>query len=311
MEENAIVTNLKLADALKLVARQFDIDALATQQIGRRNVGSYYRWNYLAYRYYHSRAGAIHMAINPDGVFDDDGYLAQARLVQPYVETLPRPRVLELASGNGFNSAHLARRNPGVAFRGIDLSHHHVLMSKFSTRSTANVSFGRQDFEDIKEPAGKYGLVFTIESICHAQSMAKVLDESYRVLAPGGVMVVFDAFRSPVPGGSADLSIATRLVEHAMAVDSFMAQDEWLDIAREVGFEPVKSVDLSSQVMPNMMKLQDMSVRFFTGRLSKTYGKNLIPAAIKQNAVAGLLLPFTMSAKAHVYSMHVLRRAGS
>ena len=42
------------------------------------SVIDYYDRSDLGYRWLHSSAGAIHLALNPDGKFDRDGYWGQA-----------------------------------------------------------------------------------------------------------------------------------------------------------------------------------------------------------------------------------------
>lgn len=134
------------------------------------------------------------MALNPDGVFDKDGYYGQARIVQGYLRG-GQERVLELASGKGFNSTYLARANPDQTCIGVDLTPKHIAMAKRADHDLPNLGFQLGDFQALPFKSSSFDLAFVCESICHATDMEKALSEAHRVLRPGSKLIVFDGFR--------------------------------------------------------------------------------------------------------------------
>jgi len=279
------------------IDRIFGIQQFLRRKIDIEDIVTYYQESDYGYRIFHSAAGSIHMALNFDGVFDKRGYYAQARLIdEEYIKNAAGMQVLELASGNGFNSIFLANNNPKVDFVGIDLTPLHVETAKKRAEGISNLCFSQGNFQDLEFDDKTFDLVFEVESICHATDMKAALSEAYRVLKPGGQFVLFDGFRKPeFDSFSDEQKMAAKLVELAMAVDSPWKINRWLELAKEIGFSIVVVDDISRAIMPNLMRFQLLARGFFKyPPLSKTILK-VLPDYLVQNAIAGLLMPFTIS----------------
>jgi arsenite methyltransferase len=298
-----------LRDALHTVSRRFDINSLLSEGIDRNSIAHYYHASDLAYRYFHSRQGAIHMALNYDGRFDPDGFLGQARLVEECIPKGGRARILELAAGRGFNSLYLAHRHPDAEIYGFDLAESHIRFANRKAQNLPNVNYSVADFENLPFVDGVFDVVFVVESICHAQDMQRALQESYRVLRPGGKLIVFDAFRADdVETLPNDLQLAARLTEVSMAVGQEWTKDDWVQLANSVGFTVTAQSDLTEVIRPNLLRLQNLAKHFFRRDARAKFISWLLPKSLVQNAIAGLLMPLTTSMGAHVYVMNILQR---
>ncbi len=242
------------------------------------------------------------MALNDDGKFNKEGYLGQAKIVQEYIHKASARSVLELASGKGFNSSYLARRNPEVKFIGIDLTPEHVRYSQKNSAGITNLEFRQGNFQNLEFQDGSFDLVFEIESVCHATDMEKALSEAKRVLKPGGRFIVIDGFRSrDFDAYSNDVKIASKLSEVAMAVSKPWKIHEWTALCEKVGFGIESADDLSMAIMPNLRRFQFLARGFFKfPGLSRLLMKAL-PLYLVQNAIAGMLMPFTVGIKAQQY----------
>ena len=60
------------------------------------------------------------------------------------------------------------------------------------------------DFQDLQLPEHVYDAVFVIESLCHATDLPRAFTEIKRVLAPGGRLIVIDAWRTDRYAASSD-----------------------------------------------------------------------------------------------------------
>ena len=87
------------------------------------------------------------MAMNYNGILNEDGYYEQARIVSRHIDELHADNVLELASGKGFNSVFLARQYPHVRFRGIDITPSHVSQAQSRATGLTNLSFEIGNFQ--------------------------------------------------------------------------------------------------------------------------------------------------------------------
>jgi ubiquinone/menaquinone biosynthesis C-methylase UbiE len=299
-------------EALQTIRHRFDISAVLNQDINEESVTKYYNVSNRAYRLLHSKEGAIHMALNYDGRFDQEGYVGQAQLVEEHLSAVGEPRILELASGQGYNSIYLARQHPQAEIYGFDLTQKHVEFAERRARFIANVRCGVANFEELPVKGNSFDVVFVVESICHAVNMRRALEESYRVLRPGGKLIVFDAFRTDTFDSLPDhVQLAARLTEKSMAVGKGLVRGQWVALAESVGFTMTESKNLSSAVMPNLLRLQRLALRFFNHPIRAKLISAFLPAALVQNAIAGLLMPLTVRSGAHAYTMFVLQRPKS
>lgn len=297
----------ELKKYLNKVDKIFDIKKFLQQDIDFNDVAEYYRESNLGYQVFHSASGSIHMALNYDGQFDRDGYYGQARIVQEYINQAGAKRVLELASGKGFNSTFLAKENPDIEFVGIDLTPEHVEHSQKNSQGIANLKFEQGNFQNLQFSDDSFDLIFEVESVCHATDMRKVLSEAHRVLKPNGNFVVIDGFRNPdFDNFSNDLKTAAKLAELSMAVGQPWKVNEWTTLAENVGFEISELDDISMAIMPNLLRFQFLARGYFKfPDISKLFIKTL-PYYLVQNAIAGIFMPFTVGAGIQHYYKIVL-----
>jgi ubiquinone/menaquinone biosynthesis C-methylase UbiE len=301
---------VELHERLERLERLFDLDELKSQGSSNASIRKYYEDSRLGYYLVHSKDGAMHMALNPSGEFEESGYTGQADLVAERL--LPTTRdVLELASGNGFNLELLARGHPDVRFTGIDLVPEQVRRAGEKLGSLPNASTQVGDFQDLAFEDAAFDLVFVIESLCHAIDLSQALSEVHRVLRPGGRLIVIDAWRTDgFSQQSTELQSAAGYAEAAMAVPYAREFGAWRSAATDAGFEIAEDLDLSEAIMPNLERLSRIAEnRFVAHPLRARVLKRVLPTALVTNAVAGYLMPLTVQMNAHTYRMVVLTRA--
>ncbi len=302
----------QLTGYLDKIRSVFDIDELLAQKADRHLVVDYYTQSAPGYTLFHSTAGAVHMAVNPSGIYHKEGFYGQADMVQQHIEELHPDHVLELAAGKGFNSIYLARRNPDVIFKGLDLTSAHVQIARRNSSELSNLSFQLGDFHDLPFAPGSFGLVFVVESLCHASDMRRALSEAYAALRPGGRFIVIDGYRQPgFEQLSDEVRTAARLVEASMAVDRFHIIDDWLRLAQDVGFEVCDVEELTSGITPTLLKQQRLARLYFSTPVLSRLMLRCLPPLLVRNSIAGLLMPLTVQTGAHGYYAVTLGRGVS
>jgi SAM-dependent methyltransferase len=154
-----------------------------------------------------------------------------------------------------------------------------------------------------------FELVFEVESICHAADMIQVLSEAYRVLKPGGRFVVIDGFRQPgFDQLDDDIQTAARLVEITLSVSHPWIIDEWLALAQSIGFDVSEVEDVSEAIIPNLMRFQFLARGYYKLPCLSNLLLRVLPLHLVKNSVAGLLMPFTVRARAQGYYIITLSR---
>ena len=298
----------ELEKRLAAIEKVFNIRRIATRGQDSFDIESYYKESYWAYRAFHSKRGAIHMALNPDGVFSRDGYYGQPNAVANWFTPTTR-QVLELASGNGFNAHYLARRFPRLELTGIDLTRPEVGFARKRANGIDNLTFLQGNFQNLPFDASTFDLAYVIESICHATDMHQALSEAYRVLRPNGVFIVIDAWQTEIFNQLSPLvQTAATLTQQSMSVGKPWKLDRWLELSEEIGFIPESDQDLTAEIMPNLLRFEHMATRYFAHPYIARVAAQILPSRLLENAIAGYLMPLTVRAGAHTYRMVVFRR---
>lgn len=281
--------------------------------ITREAIAEYYRQSFVGYHLFHSSAGAVHMAISDGDTFNKNDYFAQAEFIVSLAASIGQSgTLLEAGCGKGFNIGFLADELPGWRCIGLDLTDSHIKWAKNRFGSHRNAAFIEGDFQNIGTAHdGALQIVFFVESLCHAQDMPAVLRSAFSSLGDNGLLVVFDGFRSNKKEFSRDLFLAADLVESAMAVPRFVEISLFHEYATAAGFVIESSDNISTSIMPNLLRLADFAKSFFKFQSITQILKRVLPSGLLCNAVAGLLMPITVSSGVHEYRRIVLRKQRS
>jgi len=302
---------LAIERRLRRLAGLLDVALLEGQGETAAGIRRYYERSRPGYRFVHSKRGAMHMALNPDGAFDPAGYEGQALLVSERLPAAAPSDVLELACGNGFNLRLLAARHPQAQLVGIDLVAAQVRRANASLKDSSRARAVVGDFHALAFADASQDCVFVVESLCHATDLPRALGEIARVLRPGGRLVVVDGWRTaPFEELPAVVREATVAVERAMAVSAGQALPAWKDAAAACGLRVVEELDLTDQIAPNLARLEAIAERFLARPRLVRMARLVAPGPLLLNAVAAYLMPLVVAAGAHTYRLLVLRRDG-
>jgi arsenite methyltransferase len=284
------LTEAYISEGLAQLGWYFDLPKLLSERRGLDAVVAYFTQSAPLYFFIHSMRGAMHMALNPDGTFHRRGYEAQALLVERHVRETRAHRVLEIGCGRGFNLLNLARRNPEVAFAGIDLTPWHVRAARYLAWRRRNLEVHEGDFHHLPFADASFDLVFSVEAICHAADVYQVVHEVRRVLRPGGRFVTVEPWRC---AGFETLDAATqsavRLVETVFILPDLQEFDRWLGKTTAIGFAPISSEDVTAAAVPNLEKLRKQAFRWRRLSWGRTALHRFAPH-LMENALAAILM---------------------
>lgn len=285
----------------------FDVDAFLKQEISPCSIRRYYTECAWIYGLLHSPAGAVHLALNYDGRYNPDGFYEQPCLIQQQIDQLHPKRTLEIACGKGFNTHWLAPRNTHTEFCAVDLTPRHVEIAARKHRPNAKFAVG--DYQHLAFANGSFGLVAAIECLCHARDLEEVFSEIFRVLTPGGRLVLTDGFRRPgFETLEPAMEIAAQLVELSMNVERFWGIDVFLAAAQRSGFRVIECRDLSDAIQPNLRHLQRFAKLYLRWPgLARRLTRRLPPYLVR-HAITGLLGAETLASHAQGYYALVLEK---
>jgi ubiquinone/menaquinone biosynthesis C-methylase UbiE len=251
----------------------------------------------------------MHVALDRGDAFSTAGYLGQVDLIAERLRQINAARVLEIGCGVGYNMRNLAARYSKCGFTGVDLSPSHVKAATKEAGKLSNVRFEQGDFHKLRFDDNSFDAVFAVECLCQGTDWQSAIAEAFRVLRPGGRFVVIDCFRQvPLENYDPDMQLAARLVEKTMAVEEFAVRDDWLGVAVETGFAVREQIDLSQSISQNLARFYSLSRRFFKMPLAARAFLKAFPPRLIENAISGLLMPFTVGSGVHQYYLVTLEK---
>lgn len=148
--------------------------------------------------------------------------------------------VLDAGCGNGDVAAYLASKYE-LRVSGIDVLDFNIEEARRRSAQKgldSLLTFREMSYAALKFPDGFFDGVYTMETLVHACDARKVLDEFFRVLKPGGKVVLFEYSKDPDSRMSARASRAYREVNRVSAMPSFQRFEHGVleQILKEAGF---------------------------------------------------------------------------
>ncbi|WP_447035747.1 class I SAM-dependent methyltransferase [Streptomyces sp. DSM 118878] len=187
------------------------------------------------------------------------GGFHQRQLVNRSIRLLrltPGDRVLDTACGTGYTSDLMARQ--GCSVTGVDLLEHHVRRAGERYASHPDVRFFNADATNLKadESAAHFGDAAFDKVHClqgafqfGPDGRRRFLEEAYRVLTPGGRLVLVDFFWHTERPEEITVLDPERLVRNTWQFEEFEPLHRYRRLARETGFTPRAAIDWTRPVL--------------------------------------------------------------
>lgn len=178
--------------------------------------------------------------------------------------------ILDAGCGVGGTSIYLAKKHPNIRFMGITITPRQVeLAKKFAQeRNVNNVKFMLGSYANMEFSDNYFDGVFALESINYTQNKKDILHEMYRILKPGGRLVVVDGFRTDVPFNFFTQKIydswcKVRGNPYLISINMFRSHLE------TVGFKEITIKNLAKNVSRTMIKPFIIGIPFFFSSIFK------------------------------------------
>ncbi|KAF2105782.1 S-adenosyl-L-methionine-dependent methyltransferase [Lophiotrema nucula] len=157
----------------------------------------------------------------------------------------PGSKVLDAGAGSGFVAIYMARK--GLSVQAVDITPHHLADAKKNVKKhhledKITVDYG--DYHDLDAlPDASFDGIYTMETFVHADDPAKVLNNFYRLLKPGGVIVFHEA----------DVVRLSEKFHHIMRLShcqNTLKQGGYEKLIKDAGFINFTLEDLTEEVLP-------------------------------------------------------------
>jgi len=187
-------------------------------------------------------------------------------LILRQLDTLSPPgraHVLDLGCGIGGSLSYLAQQRP-IRGTGITLSPVQAQLGRERVAALGladRVQIVEGDYTTLPDDLEHVDLAYAIESFVHGPSPARFLAEAARVLAPGGVLVICDDFRTDQDNPLAARTLAQFV--RGWHVNSLLAPADLREQAAQAGFVHVATADLTPYL--ELARPRDLAIALLAG----------------------------------------------
>ncbi len=304
MEHEIVEDNGNLERCISQVGNIFDLSKILNESQATSQISHFYLINRLALHFYNP-GGFFHYGISYDGKYKEVDLNEPARIIEGYIREREAEKVMELASGLGPNIAFLARRNPDVAFTGVDLFNKPLRRHKKSS----NAHFYCGDFHDLSQfEDNSYDIIFVVESLLYSTNKSIVFREVWKKLRKGGLFIVIDLYqrdRAESLSVSEELlwrliakSIACETIERVSVVEDYMQQK----------FSVTVSKDITQWVMPSVVRREHLARFYFSHPGLARAVNTFVPHDFAKNTIHTLFLPISVRRQTGCWYLHVLKK---
>jgi sterol 24-C-methyltransferase len=166
-------------------------------------------------------------------------------------------RVLDAGCGEGNVAVYLAK-NHGLKVDGIDLLDFNVTNAKANAASknqSKNVTFQVGTYMQLPFANDSFDAVYTMETLVHAPDYRQALSEFFRVLKPGGKLVLFEYTLKPESDTTPLEVIGMKRIKQINKVAAMPALNQFTFGSMETklkvaGFKEATTVDITPRMLP-------------------------------------------------------------
>jgi tocopherol O-methyltransferase len=202
-------------------------------------------------------------------------------------------RIVDAGCGLGHSAIWLSQRY-NAAVTGITVVPKQVdtINKNLQKNPVVNVDFQLANYLEMPFEDNSVDIVWAFESVCHAAEKLLFYKEAYRVLKPGGKIVMAEYLRNgrPMEQGKEDL---LQEIFRRWAIPDLDTLDEHDNNARQAGFASFRSNDVTKNVLKSYRNLRETCRRYEglsrllykTGIISKVRHNNLLSSAKQADAI--------------------------
>jgi len=179
--------------------------------------------------------------------------------------------ILDAGCGVGGTSLFLAEKF-GCQVKGITLSktQHGLALENLKKSGLEHlVNFDLGDYTQTGYDDNSFDMVFGLESFCHAPNKEAVFGEAFRILKPGGKLVMLDYFKTKKGQEPANNHILQKWLG-CWAISDIDTKEETIKNMADMGFSEVKHEHLTPLIKKTM---RNMNRKAYLGPLTSwVYG---------------------------------------
>ena len=270
---------------------QPSVEPISKYKIMNPEVSRYYDYTLPFYKFFwHEGTNAIHY-----GYWDDDTKSHKEALINTnktladLVEPTRLSKVLDAGGGVGGSSIWLAQ-NYGTHVVGVTISSKQKKQADKNAQKACveNLTeFYLRDYRHTGFTDSSFDIVWGLESVCHAEDKKDFLREAYRVLKPGGKLIIADGFLTRLPKTTIEKHVYDVFIR-GLALSNLATIGEFQEGLTRAGFKNIQMFNKTPHIQKTAQHMYGISCRWVK-IFAIARALRLVPQMIVDTINAGLV----------------------
>lgn len=165
------------------------------------------------------------------------------------LDGLKSGEILDIGCGVCSTSIFLAEKYPHINFTGLTLSSNEILYAKkfIKLEDVKNVRVLKRNYIKTEYQNDFFDGIFALESISYAPDKKELIEEIYRILKPGGRLVIIDGFRKKISNDSIIKMIYDFHCKNRGGAD-LPETNNFIKLLYKIGFEDIYINNISKNI---------------------------------------------------------------
>lgn len=229
----------------------------------KKTIVDYYEYTRRFYRLmWHGDTGGIHYGFwDKNTKNHKQALLNTNKFLSDFVNVQKTDNVLDAGCGVGGSALWLAE-NIGCTVSGITLSPSQLRKANevAEVRKLSKLlNFSQQDYTSTNFPDSTFSVIWAIESVCHAEDKKDFINEAYRLLKPGGRLVVWDGFLMREPENDQEEKQLSEFLE-GWSLTNLSYKDTFEKDLETRGFQNINSQNIKKAIWPESKIIYRMTL---------------------------------------------------